>query len=157
MATACFNFTRHGGFSVSHQAVRKWWLSSRDCGSHPLLRKRTSAPGYPMKTLSGSNVLIIGDAPGLPELRERLIMSGANVQVVSIAGAMIAIRQKQIDSAFIAASLDESTRALCQELAALEIAQIFVAPDETTPLSTAVAAGAKLNTLRRKMRVSAYS
>ena len=37
-----------------------------------------------METLSGSNVLIVGEAPGIPELRERLITKGANVQVVSV-------------------------------------------------------------------------
>jgi hypothetical protein len=108
-----------------------------------------------MKTLSGSNVLIIGAAPAIPELRARLVMCGANVQVVSVAGAMTAIRQKQIDSAFIAAALDESTRALCAELAAREITQIFVAAEETTSVSMALAAGAKLNSLRHKTRVPA--
>jgi hypothetical protein len=101
-----------------------------------------------MKTLSGSNVLIIGDMPGIPEPRGQLILCGANVQVVSVAGAKIAIRQKQIDSAFIAATLDESTRALCEELAALEITQIFVAAEETASVSMALA-GAKLNRFRR--------
>jgi hypothetical protein len=110
-----------------------------------------------MKTLSGSNVLIIGDAPGTPELRAQLIMCGANVQVVSVAGAKIAIRQKQIDSAFIAATLDESTRVLCAELAALEITQIFVAAKGSTSVSMALAAGAKVNRLRRNTRVPAYN
>lgn len=79
--------------------------------------------------LSGSNILIVGEAPGTLDLRESLIASGANVQVVSVAGASIVIRQKQIDGAFIGASLDEDTRQLCAELSALEIAQIFIAPE----------------------------
>jgi hypothetical protein len=54
--------------------------------------------------LPGSNILIVGEAPGTLELRERLIAAGANVQVVSVAGAAIIIRQKQIDGAFIGVS-----------------------------------------------------
>lgn len=76
-------------------------------------------------------------------------------QVVSVAGAAIVIRQKQIDSAFIAACLDESTRLLCEELTALGIAQILVTLDRATPLATAVTTAAKLNSLRRRLRVSA--
>jgi hypothetical protein len=110
-----------------------------------------------METLSGSNVLIVGEAPGIPELRERLITKGANVQVVSVAGAAIVIRQKQIDSAFIAASLDVDTHRLCEELVALEIPRIFVSPDGTAPLGRALASGAALNSLRRKLRIPAYS
>jgi hypothetical protein len=104
--------------------------------------------------LSGSKILIVGEAPGMLELRERLIASGANVQVVSVAGASIVIRQKQIDGAFIAASLDEDTRQLCGELSALRIAQIFIAPERAASLPAALARGVNLNSLRRKMRTA---
>ena len=63
-----------------------------------------------MSSLSGSNILIVGEAPGTIELRERLINFGANVHVVSIAGAKLLLQQKQIDTAFIAASLEHDTR-----------------------------------------------
>ena len=107
--------------------------------------------------LSGSNILIVGEAPGTLEVRERLIASGANVQVVSVAGASIVIRQKQIDGAFIGASLDEDTRQLCAELSALEIAQIFMAPGRASPLPAALSRGVSLNGLRRKMRTPAFT
>ena len=110
-----------------------------------------------METISGSNVLIVGEAPGIPELRERLIEKGANVQVVSVTGAALVIRQKQIDSAFIAASLDEATHRLCEELAALEIPRIFVSADGKASLGSALASGATLNGLRRKLRIPAFS
>ena len=51
----------------------------------------TGVPTVP--NLSGSNIHIVGEATGTPELRERLIPSGANVQVVSTAEASIVIRQ----------------------------------------------------------------
>jgi hypothetical protein len=90
-----------------------------------------------MPSLSGSNVLIVGEAPGTLDLRERLIDSGANVQVVSVAGASIIMRQKQIDSAFIAASLDQETQ------------------QHTEPLQAAMAKGVGLNGLRRRFRTPA--
>ena len=107
--------------------------------------------------LSGSNILIVGEAPGTLELRERLIASGANVQVVSVAGASIVIRQKQIDGAFVAASLDEDTRQLCAELSTLEIPHIFMAPKRAAPLHAAIARGVGLNGLRRKLRTPAFT
>jgi hypothetical protein len=107
--------------------------------------------------LSGSNILIVGEAPGTLELRERLIASGANVQVVSVAGASIVIRQKQIDGAFIAASLDQDTRQLCVELSALEIAQILIAPGRTASLPDGMRRGVSLNRLRRKMRTPVFT
>jgi hypothetical protein len=110
-----------------------------------------------MPSLSGSNLLIVGEAPGTLELRERLIDSGANVQVVSVAGASIIIRQKQIDSAFIAASLDQDTQQLCAELSALGIAQIFITPERAAPLHAAIARGVGLNGLRRKLRATAFT
>jgi hypothetical protein len=110
-----------------------------------------------MPSLSGSNILIVGDAPGTPELRERLIDSGANVQVVSVAGASIVIRQKQIDSAFIAASLDQATQQLCEELSELGIAQIFITPARAAPLHAAITRGVGLNGLRRKLRTHAFT
>lgn len=132
----------------------------RDCGDlNPLLRKRDrfAHRGTHMPSLSGSNILIVGDAPGTPELRERLIDSGANVQVVSVAGASIVIRQKQIDSAFIAASLDQATQQLCEELSELGIAQIFITPARAAPLHAAIARGVGLNGLRRKLRTHAFT
>ena len=110
-----------------------------------------------MPSLSGSNVLIVGEAPGTLELRERLIDAGANVQVVSVAGASIVIQQKQIDSAFIAASLDQNTQQLCAELSELGIAQIFITPERTAPRHAAIASGGGLNGLRRKMRTAAFT
>ena len=107
--------------------------------------------------LSGSNILIVGEAPETLDLRERLIASGANVQVVSAAGASIVIRQKNIDSAFIVASLDEDTRQLCGELSSLGIAQIFIAPGRTASLPADIARGVSLNGLRRKMRTPAFT
>ncbi len=128
-------------------------ISTRSYGS--ATASRTGVPTMP--SLSGSNILIVGDAPGTPELRERLIDSGANVQVVSVAGASIVIRQKQIDSAFIAASLDQDTQQLCEELSALGIAQIFITPERSAPLHAAIASGVGLNGLRRKLRTHAFT
>ena len=85
-----------------------------------------------------------------------MIDSGANVQVVSVAGACIVIRQKQIDSAFIATSLDQDTQQLCAELSALGIAQVFVAPERTEP-HAAMANGVGLNGLRRRLRTPALT
>jgi hypothetical protein len=79
-----------------------------------------------MTNPSGSNVLIVGDAPGAGRLRDRLIASGANVSVVSVAGGLVAARQKRIDTAFIAATLDDNTRRLCSELATLGVTQVFL-------------------------------
>jgi hypothetical protein len=110
-----------------------------------------------MSNLSGSNILIVGEAPGTLDLRERLINCGANVQVVSVAGASIVIRQKQIDSAFIAASLDRDTEELCEELCALGIAQVFVAPERAAPLQVASTQGISLNDLRRRLRTAAFT
>jgi hypothetical protein len=110
-----------------------------------------------MSNLSGSNILIVGEAPGTLDLRERLINCGANVQVVSVAGASIVIRQKQIDSAFIAASLDRDTKELCEELCALGIAQVFVASERAAPLQETSAQGISLNDLRRRLRTAAFT
>ena len=110
-----------------------------------------------MTSLSGSNILIVGEAPGTLDLRERLIDAGANVQVVSVAGASIVIRQKQIDSAFVAASFDQDTQQLCAELFSLGIAQIFIAPERPAPLHAAIARGVNLKGLRRKLRAPAFT
>ena len=77
-----------------------------------------------MTNPSGSNVLIVGDAPGAGRIRERLIASGANVSVVSV--AQVAARQKRIDTAFIAATLDENMRQLSAELTVLGVTQVFL-------------------------------
>ena len=55
-----------------------------------------------------------------------------------MAGGSIVIRQKQIDSAFIAASLDQDTQQLCAELSVLGVAQIFIAPERAAPLHAAI-------------------
>jgi hypothetical protein len=79
-----------------------------------------------MTNPSGSNVLIVGDAPGAGRLRDRLVASGANVEVVSVVQGSRVARQKRIDTAFIAATLDDDTRQLCSELAALGVTQVFL-------------------------------
>ena len=73
----------------------------RDGGYQPAPTEDATASrtGVPTMHLPGSNILIVGEALGTLELRERLIDSGANVQVVSVAGAAIVLRQKQIDGA----------------------------------------------------------
>ena len=108
-----------------------------------------------MSSLSGSNILIVGEAPGKIELRERLINFGANVHVVSIAGAKLLLQQKQIDTAFIAASLEHDTRELSEALYSLGISQIFITAERAAPLDAAIARGVNLNRLRRKLRTPA--
>jgi hypothetical protein len=110
-----------------------------------------------MSSLSGSNILIVGEAPGTLELRERLIESGANVHVVSVAGAKLLLQQKQIDTAFIAASLEHDTQELSEELSSLGISQIFITPERPAPLDAAIARGVNLNRLRRKLRTPALT
>ena len=110
-----------------------------------------------MSSLSGLNILIVGEAPGTLELRERLIDSGANVHVVSVAGAKLLLQQKQIDTAFLAASLDHDTRELSEDLSSLGIAQIFITPERLAPLDAAIARGVNLNRLRRKLRTPAFT
>jgi hypothetical protein len=110
-----------------------------------------------MSSLSGSNILIVGEAPGTLELRERLINSGANVHVVSVAGAKLLLQQKQIDTAFIAASLDYDTQELSEELSSLGIARIFITPERPTPLDASISRGVNLNRLRRKLRTPAFT
>jgi hypothetical protein len=82
--------------------------------------------------------------------------TSATVHVVNIAGASLMVRQKQIDTAFIAANFDDSTHHLCAELTALGIAQIFVPPQrdraEPTSVTTVSLAG-----LRRKLRTAALA
>ena len=155
----CCRVVMHGCFLVSHLAVPFRWLSDGTAGisTRSYGSATASRAGVPTMHLPGSNILIVGEAPGTLELRERLITSGANVQVVSVAGASIVIRQKQIDGAFIGASLGEDTRQLCGELSALGIAQIFIAPAPTASLPDASARGVSLNGLRRKMRTPALT
>ena len=151
----------HGCFLVSHLAVLLKVAVGRDCGeSHPAPTEARPlrAPGYPlMSSLSGSNILIVGEAPGTLELRERLIESGANVHVVSVAGAKLLLQQKQIDTAFIAASLEHDTQELSEELSSLGISQIFITPERPAPLDAAIARGVNLNRLRRKLRTPALT
>ena len=86
-----------------------------------------------MLNLSGSTILIVGDTPDVSDLRTRLVESGATVHVVSVAGASLLVHQKQIDSAFIVANLDESTQHLCAELDSLGIARVFLTPERAPP------------------------
>jgi hypothetical protein len=110
-----------------------------------------------MTSLSGSNILIVGEAPGTLELREGLIDAGANVQVVSVAGASIVIRQKKLDSAFVAASLDQGTQELCAELSSRGIALIFITPVGPAPRHAAMAGGVGPNARHRKVRTLAIT
>ena len=50
----------------------------------------------------------------------------ANVSVVSVAQELVAARQKRIDTAFIAAALDDDTRRLCSELTALGVTRRLI-------------------------------
>ena len=79
-----------------------------------------------MENPSGFAILIVGETPEVAGLRQHLIESGATVHVVSVAGASLMLRRKQIDSAFIAASLDANTQHLCAELDTLGIARVFL-------------------------------
>jgi hypothetical protein len=81
-----------------------------------------------MQNLSGTTILIVGETPDVSDLRTRLVKAGATVHVVSVAGASLMVRQKQVDSAFIAATLDEGTQQLCAELDSLGIARVFLTP-----------------------------
>jgi len=108
-----------------------------------------------MSNLFGAAILIIGETPDVSDLRTRLVESGATVHVVSVAGASLLVHQKQIDSAFVAANLDESTQRLCAELDSLGIARVFLAPERAT-LPPAFASG-QLKNLRRKLRTAAIA
>jgi hypothetical protein len=110
-----------------------------------------------MSSLTGSNILIVGEAPGTLELREHLIESGANVHVVSVAGAKLLLQQKQIDTAYIAASLEHDTQELSEELSSLGISQIFITAERVAPLDAAIARGVHLNRLRRKLHTPAFT
>ena len=109
-----------------------------------------------MSNLSGSTVLIVGETPDVSNLRTRLIESGATVHVVSVAGASLIVHQKQIDSAFIAANLDESTQHFCAELDSLGIARVFLTPERAAPEPTFVSGG-QIKNLRRKLRIAAVA
>jgi len=106
-----------------------------------------------MPNLTDSTILIVGDTPDVSDLRARLIESGATVHVVSVAGASLLVHQKQIDSAFIAANLDENTQQLCAELDSLGIARVFLTPERAAPEPTFMSG--QLRYLRRKLRTAA--
>ena len=106
-----------------------------------------------MLNLKSSTILIVGDTPDVSDLRARLIESGATVHVVSVAGASLLVHQKQIDSAFIAANLDENTQQLCAELDSLGIARVFLTPECAAPEPTFMSG--QLRNLRRKLRTAA--
>jgi hypothetical protein len=80
-----------------------------------------------------------------------------NVQVVSVAGASIVIRQKKLDSAFAAASLDQGTQQLCAELSSLGIVLIFITSGGPAPRHAAMARGVGPNALHRKLRTLAIT
>ena len=109
-----------------------------------------------MPNFSGFTVLIVGETPDVSDLRARLVEGGATVHVVSVAGACLMLRQKQVDSAFVAASLDESTQQLCAELDALGIARVFLTPEQAAPEPTFVRGG-QFKNLRRKLRTAAIA
>lgn len=106
-----------------------------------------------MQKISGANILIVGETPQACDLRARLVEGGANVHVVSVAGAMQLIRCKEIDGAFVAAGMDEGTRELCAELEAEGAVIVFVAPSDLDELDRTAAGGA-LKNLRRALRSS---
>jgi energy-converting hydrogenase Eha subunit E len=108
-----------------------------------------------MLNLSDSTILIVGETPDVSDLRTRLIESGATVHVVSVAGAALMVRQKQVDSAFIAANLDEITQQLCAELDSLGIARVFLTPEHAA-LQPRFVSG-QLKNLRRKLRTAAIA
>jgi hypothetical protein len=108
-----------------------------------------------MSNLSGSTILIVGETPDVSDLRTRLVESGATVHVVSVAGAFLLVHQKQIDSAFIAADLDENTQQLCAELDLLGIARVFLASERGALQPTFVIG--QLKNLRRKLRTAAIA
>jgi hypothetical protein len=108
-----------------------------------------------MPNLLSSTILIVGETPDVSDLRARLVESGATVHVVSVAGASLLVRQKQIDSAFIAANLDESTEQLCAELDSLGIARVFLTPERAERHPAFVSD--QLKNLRRKLRTAAIA
>jgi hypothetical protein len=139
-------------------AARTWVTVDWDCG--PQARSYGTrphrAPRVPtMPNLSGSTILIVGETPDVSDLRTRMVESGATVHVVSVAGASLMVRQKQIDSAFIAANLDERTQELCAELDSLGIARVFLTPERTAP-EPALVRG-QFKSLRRKLRSAAIA
>ena len=109
-----------------------------------------------MLNLTDSTILIVGETPDASDLRTRLVESGATVHVVSVAGASLLVHQKQIDSAFIAASLDDSTQQLCAEMDSLGIARVFLTPERAACEPTFVRGG-QFKNLRRKLRTTALA
>jgi hypothetical protein len=79
------------------------------------------------------------------------------VHVVSVAGAKLLLQQKQIDTAYIAASLEHDTQELSEELSSLGISQIFITAERVAPLDAAIARGVHLNRLRRKLHTPAFT
>jgi len=106
-----------------------------------------------MPNPSGFTILIVGETPDVADLRARLIEAGATVHVVSVAGASLLLRQKQVNSVFVAANLDESTQQLCAELDSLGIARVFLTPECAAPEPTFMSG--QLRNLRRKLRTAA--
>ena len=109
-----------------------------------------------MSNPSGFTILIVGETPDVTDLRTRLVEAGATVHVVSVAGAALMLRQKQVDSAFVAANLDASTQQLCAELDSLGIPRVFVPLERAAREPTFVTSG-QLKTLRRKLRTAAIA
>jgi hypothetical protein len=109
-----------------------------------------------MLNLTDSTILIVGETPDVSDLRARLVEAGATVHVVSVAGASLLVHQKQIDSAFIAANLDDSTQQLCAEMDSLGIARVFLTPERVAREPTFVRGG-QFKNLRRKLRTTAIA
>src|SRR6185312_6634273 len=76
--------------------------------------------------------------------------------VVNVAGASLLVHQKQIDSAFIAASLDEDTQQLCAELDSLGMVRVFLTPERAAREPTFVRDG-QIKNLCRKLRAAAIA
>ena len=87
-----------------------------------------------MLSLSRTTILIV-DFPGACKLREHLLSTGASVHVVKPAGALIWARCKKIHSAFI--SLEDASKPLCEQLAALDVRPIIVTADDATGVASA--------------------
>ena len=110
-----------------------------------------------MPNPSGFTILIVGETPDVADLRARLIEAGATVHVVSVAGASLLLRQKQVNGVFVAANLDESTEHLCAELDALGIARVFLTPENAATPEPTFVHGGEFKNLRRRLRTAAVA
>ena len=81
------------------------------------------------------NTILIVDFPGACKLRDHLLSTGAFVHVVKPAGALIWAKCKKIHAAFI--SLEDASKPLCEQLAALNVRPIIVTADDTMGVASA--------------------